>query len=44
MSRPQSPGRPHLHVVKGGREASDVVEVDADLRPVRVMRAGEWIG
>ncbi|MBC7549384.1 MAG: amidohydrolase family protein [Cellulomonas sp.] len=36
-------GRRDIGALEVGRRA-DVVEVDADLRPVRVMRAGEWIG
>ncbi|MGV8966783.1 MAG: N-acetylglucosamine-6-phosphate deacetylase [Cellulomonas sp.] len=35
-------GRQDIGALEVGRRA-DVVVVDADLRPVRVMRAGEWI-
>ncbi|HEY0137880.1 MAG TPA: hypothetical protein VGB85_27530 [Nannocystis sp.] len=36
-SKPQPPGRPHLHVVKGGRDAAGVVEVDASFVGERTL-------
>jgi N-acetylglucosamine-6-phosphate deacetylase len=36
-------GRRDLGSLEVGRRA-DVVEVDGDLTPLRVMRAGEWVG
>lgn len=35
-------GRPDLGALESGRRA-DVVVTDADLRPVRVLRAGAWV-
>ena len=35
-------GRPDIGALEAGRRA-DLVVVDADLRPLRVMRAGAWL-
>jgi len=36
-------GRTDIGALETGRRA-DLVEVDDDLRPLRVMRAGVWVG